>query len=233
MLWLDRHLWGRPDTANRALADNSPLAAALNMRTVARDGRWFGVRVGGVLAPEVVARAGIQVGRFEVTRAQWTEFDSSYAIEPGTENHPVGGITFDRALAYAAWLAQRTGLAYRLPTKAERDALGGTGGNTLDHWAGYAVNPDDMDRLRSLINALPGDAPLLREAGTSGDATGDPPIYDLGGNVAEWTTAPDGSGVVAGASADRPKDSTSRPGGAAPAYLGLRVVIGSARIRDL
>jgi hypothetical protein len=68
---------------------------------------------------------------------------------------------------------------------------------------------------------------LLREAGsTTADATGRPAIYDLAGNVAEWTVGADGKGALAGGSADRPKDAAARKSDAAPAYRGLRVVAG-------
>jgi hypothetical protein len=226
MRWLDRHLWGRPDTARIALADNSPLGGLLKMLEVKRDGRTLGERINGVLAPEVVRRDSIDIGRFEVTRSQWKEFDAAFAIETGTGNFPMGGVTFERAQEYVRWLAQRTGRPFRLPTRAERERLAGGGGNTLDHWAGYAVNPDDAEKLEALIATLPGSAPLLREAGASGDAAGNPPIYDLGGNVAEWVTAADGTGEPAGGSADRPADRTAKPARPGMAYVGLRVVVG-------
>jgi dipeptidyl aminopeptidase/acylaminoacyl peptidase len=226
MRWLDRFLWGRPDTASIALADNSPLAGLLKLRDLKRDGRLLGERLAGVLAPELVRRDSLDVGRFEVTRAQWQAFDSAFTIETGTENYPVSGITFERAEQYARWLAGRTGRAYRLPTKPERDRLDGSGGNTLDHWAGYAVNPDDAEKLAVLIATLPGNAPLLREAGTSGDAAGDPAVYDVGGNVAEWVTGASGAGELAGGSADRPADKAAKPAQAGEAYRGLRLVAG-------
>jgi len=225
MRWLDRFLWGRPDTTTLVLADGSPLAGLLKLRTAKRDGALFGERVDGVLAPEVVRRDSIDVGRFEVTRAQWQAFDTQYTYDAGTGNYPVGGITFERAQAYVSWLAERTGRAYRLPTKAERVRFGGSGGNTLDRWAGYAVNPDDAARLDALIATLPGTTPLLREVGASGDGAGEPALYDLGGNVAEWVTVESG-GELAGGSADRTADRTAKPAQAGEAYRGLRVVVG-------
>jgi dipeptidyl aminopeptidase/acylaminoacyl peptidase len=227
MRWLDRFLWGRPDTANLALADNSPLAALLKLRPAKRVDGMLGERINGILVPETARRDSLEVGRFEVTRAQWQAFEPVFTIEPGTGNHPVNGVTFDRAQAYVRWLAQKTGRPFRLPTKAERDALGGSGGNTLDAWAGYAVNPEDAERLGALIATLSGDAPLLRDAGTSGDASGEPAIWDLGGNVAEWTTGSAGAGVLTGGSADRPKDSATKERDAGVAYRGLRVVVGT------
>jgi hypothetical protein len=58
MRWLDRHLWGRADTAAIVVADGSPLA-----------------------------RDSLEVGRFEVTRAQWKEYDpldhwAGYPVNP-------------------------------------------------------------------------------------------------------------------------------------------------------
>jgi hypothetical protein len=87
-------------------------------------------------------------------------------------------------------------------------------------------NPDDAERLAELIATLPSSAPLLREAGSSGDATGDPAIYDLGGNVSQWVTGPNGTGELAPGSADRPADRSARRSEATEAYRGLRVVVG-------
>src|SRR5690606_5932143 len=119
------------------------------------------------------SRDSFDVGRFEVTRAQWQAFDPAYTFEPGTGNHPIAGITFERAQEYVRWLAQRTGRNFRLPTKAELESLGSGSGNTLDYWAGYTPNPEDLARLRAEIARIPGEAPLLREVGsTVADAVG-------------------------------------------------------------
>lgn len=226
LAWLDRYLWDRPDTANLALADDSPLAGLLSLAGAARDGGLLGERLGGVLAPETVPHGGLQVGRFEVTRAQFREFDASYPVAPGTENHPATGITFERAREYAAWLASRTGQPFRLPTEAELRPLASAaeGGNTLDHWAGYAPNPDDVERLRPLLQRLPGEAALVREAGSfPADRVG-AGIFDLGGSVAEWAVAENGSGRLVGGSADRPRSGASGASEAGAVYRGIRVV---------
>jgi formylglycine-generating enzyme required for sulfatase activity len=196
------------------------------MSDIARVGSDYGVLENDILIPEVVARDSFDVARFEVTRAQWKAFDPAYTFEPGTGNHPVAGITFERAREYARWLADRTGRGFRLPTKAELESLGAAGGNTLDDWVGYTPNPEDLARLRAEIARLPGEAPLLRAVGTTAaDAVGQPPVFDLGGNVAEWAAGPDGTGVIVGASADQPKDRTAGTLEAAPAYRGVRVIV--------
>lgn len=224
--WLDQHLWGRADTVNLALREGSPLAHSLRLLAAARTGDRLGVLEGGVLVPETVARDSFHVGRFEVTRAQWQAFDAGYPIPAGTGDYPVSDIGFEQAQAYVRWLAERTGKGYRLPTRREWESLGGGSGNTLDHWAGYAPNPEDAARLQALLGRLGGGAPLLRTAGSFGaDAAGDPPVFDLGGNVAEWAIETDGTGAAVGPSADRARDPSARERGAAPAYRGLRVIL--------
>jgi len=39
--------------------------------------------------------------------------------------------------------------------------------NTLDHWAGYALNPEDRVKLEPTIKSLVGRAPLLRKSAVS------------------------------------------------------------------
>jgi hypothetical protein len=181
-----------------------------------------------VLIPETVKRGEIELGRFEITRVQFAAFDKDYKVEPGTENYPANGITFDQATAYCRWLAQLTSETYRLPNESEVAALykDRAGENTLDYWAGYALNPDDAAKLETEIKELPGDAPLLREVGNfSGQGDKDEElIFDLGGNVAEWVVSVGGPPKTAGASADRPADARAQYSQAAPAYTGFRVV---------
>jgi formylglycine-generating enzyme required for sulfatase activity len=93
--------------------------------------------------------------------------------------------------------------------------------NTLDQWAGYAVNPDDAKRLASLIEGMPADA-LLKPVGTY-EGEGEDALYDLGGNVAEWVTGKDGKGKALGGSADQPVDGKGQSAARA-SFTGFRVV---------
>lgn len=225
--WFERHLWGRPDTADLAVAPASPLASLIRRMEAARDDGRYGVRVNGVLVPETVRHGQVEVGRFEVTRAQWREFDREYVVEAGTENHPVGGVSFERARGYAAWLAERSGRPFRLPTETELSGLAAAApaGVTLDSWAGYAPNLEDARRLVARAERL-GAAALLREVGSApGDGEEPPGVFDLGGNVAEWAVRADGSGTLLGGSADRPA-TPSAPSRAGEAYRGVRVAVG-------
>ena len=247
LAWFDAHLF-RTEAPDVVAPEGSPLALALARKGFARDGARYGRKVKGSLVPEAVDHRGLRVGRFEVTRAQYAAFDPKYAVAAGTENLPASGIGFDQARAYAAWLATLTGETWRLPRADEERALYPrpatpegedapcehadeedrvAAENTLDHWAGYAPNPEDAARLRELAAQLGGEAPLLEEVGRfRGCGGGGEKAYDLGGNAAEWAVAEDGSGVLLGGSADQPAGASGPTAVATAPYRGLRVVAG-------
>jgi len=236
MAWFDKYFFKTTGTENEALKTGSPLEEALRSRNIARSGGAYGnaftSKGKSVLVPEVVKRGDLGVGRFEVTRAQFAAFDKKYSVEPGTENYPANGITFDQANAYVEWLSKLTGQTWRLA--AEKEAANWydkkDGENTLDYWAGYAPNPDDAKRLREKVKELGRSAPLLKPVG-SFQGQGEEQqelVFDLGGNVAEWAVAPDGKGKGLGGSADCPADARSACT-AAPEYIGFRVVRGAPK----
>jgi dipeptidyl aminopeptidase/acylaminoacyl peptidase len=238
LAWFDEHLFGS-ETPLPVLKEGSPLAAALARAGFARSAGLYGKKAKkGSLVPEAVEYSGLRVSRFEVTRAQYAAFDPKSTFPAGTGNYPAHGITFEQATAYAAWLAEETGTPWRLPTAAEAQELyrwptpgdespneeRRSGENTLDRWAGYAPNPDDAARLREKAAALDGPAPLLSEVGRFRGRGAYEKVYDLGGNVAEWTSGTDGNGVLAGGSADLPAGASGPSATAGEAYRGIRVV---------
>jgi len=197
----------------------------------------------------VVDRNGLEIGRFELTEKQYgscrektvkhpkpmRRADSSIhfpAKEDLNQNQPIHGIILEDAQAYIACLSKATGQTWRIPYEDEVKSLyeHRDGENTLDYWAGYAPNPEDAARLREAAKKLNGTAPLLKEVGSfHGQGKDDEePIYDLGGNVAEWVLTRDGQGRLVGGSADCPADAKANctP---APEYVGFRVVRGEAK----
>jgi dipeptidyl aminopeptidase/acylaminoacyl peptidase/formylglycine-generating enzyme required for sulfatase activity len=236
MAWFDKYFFKTTPGENEALKAGSPLDAALKTKNVARTGGDLGSSFASkgkpVVIPEVVKRGEVEIGRFEVTRAQFAAFDKNYKIEPGTENYPANGVTFDQARAYTEWLSRLTGQSWRLPTEKEAAAWyeKKDGENTLDYWAGYAPNPDDTNRLRQKVKELGGNARLLKPAGSfPGQGQEDQElVFDLGGNVAEWVALADGKGKAEGGSADCPADARSSCAAAAE-YIGFRVVRGAAK----
>jgi len=80
--------------------------------------------------------AAFRMARTPVTRAQYAAFARAVGAETppwwsdpafAAPNQPVVGVTWQEATAYAAWLAERSGGRWRLPTEAEweRAARGG------------------------------------------------------------------------------------------------------------
>ncbi len=235
LAWFDKHLFKSGQQENEALKPDSPLAQALKRKSIRREGSRYGVLANGYLIPETVKHAGLEIGRFEVTRAQFAQFDKNYQVEPGRENYPANGIAFEQAKAYCAWLSRVTGQRYRLPGEDEAKLLADKAAaseNTLDYWAGYAVNPDDLARLQQKIRELAGSAPLLKEVGSFAGTGSEELVFDLGGNVAEWAVAKDGTGNVSGGSADLPADALIRKRKPAAEYIGFRVVKGMQPATD-
>ena len=123
-----------------------------------------------------MSRGDLQIGRFEVTRAQFHSFLHSACLDkddklfpaPGTGNFPANGVTLDQAKQYVEWLSRVTGDGkeprYRIPYEDEVKELyeHREGENTLDYWAGYTPNPENATSLRAAAKKLIGDVPLLK-----------------------------------------------------------------------
>jgi dipeptidyl aminopeptidase/acylaminoacyl peptidase len=208
--WFDKHLFGTLKDDNEALKKESALAAVLKVQRLPE-------------VPETAERGALHIGRFEVTRAQYQAFDPAYQYPAGMGHYPANGIPFEKAKAYCEWLSKKTGQKYRLGTEEELGSIlaAAKTENTLDAWAGYTVNPDDASRLASLLEGLVPGA-LLKPVGST-PGKGDDPVYDLGGNVAEWVVTKDGKGKAMGGSADRPVDPKAQVE-PRPEYIGFRVV---------
>jgi len=234
--WFDKYFFKTEKPFNEALKEGSPLETAFRLKNVSRSGSRYGTEFSAkpksLLIPEVVKHGELEVGRFEVTRAQFAEFDKNCKFDAGTENYPANGITLEQAKAYAAWLSKTTSQTWRIANKSEATSWyeKKDGENTLDYWAGYALNPEDAASLAKKAVELPGNAALLKAVGSfAGQGKEDEElIFDLGGNVAEWVLLPEGKGEPIGGSADQPADqrSTHAPNAA---YIGFRVVRGATK----
>jgi len=225
--WFDKYFFKTEEAKNEAFKKGSPLDLALQKKKLAKVGHFYGQKLKGYLIPEVVSSGKHEVGRFEVTRAQWSSFDKNYKYDPKTGNYPVSGISFEQAEKYVKWLSQVTGKSFRLPSVKEAENLAKKAGqneNTLDYWAGYSLNPDDAQLLLEEVKKLDGFAPLLLPVDRF-QAAGEEMIFGLGGNVAEWAVDEKGQGKITGRCALTPRD----PYGTYPSppleYVGFRVVI--------
>ena len=230
LAWFDKYFFKPASDTNEALKGDSPLATALKRAKAKKVGTNYGLLLKNTLVPETLKYENREIGRFEVTRAQYAAFDPNHMVEPGTENFPANGITFANARAYCAWLSKLTGDKYGLGRAEELEPMykaAKDGENTLDYWAGYSVNPEDATRLDTKIRELSGAAPLLKEVGSFKGRGEDDLVFDLGGNVAEWTVDKNGQSKSLGGSADRPADQKAREASPSSVYIGFRVTKGS------
>jgi len=252
LAWFDKYFFKSGPPENESVKAGSPLEAALRGKSIAQSNGFYGVQSkqkrGILVTPEVVKRGDLEIGRFEVTRFQFLEFLSSGNLKsksvpqaaqlaeedavPSRQNLPQTKISLEAAQAYAAWLSQQTGQTWRIPYEDEVKSLyeNRDGENTLDYWAGYSPNPEDAQKLRDEAKKLGENSTLLKPVG-SFHPDGKPeeqPIFDLGGNAAEWVLTRDGKGKIVGGSADCPADprSSCTP---APEYTGFRVVRGAPK----
>jgi formylglycine-generating enzyme required for sulfatase activity len=155
-------------------------------------------------------------GLYEVTRGQFLRFvrETGYApdipcqiLEEGifssewvarpnwpnvgaheTDSHPVACIGKADAEAYVAWLTQKTGETYRLPTNAEWEYAARAGTTTL-----FSFGDDpDFQQICRYGNAAGWDGPCAQDGylGLSAPVGRFRPnnwgLYDVHGNVLEW-----------------------------------------------
>jgi formylglycine-generating enzyme required for sulfatase activity len=132
------------------------------------------------------------VSKFEVTFAEW---DACVAeggcngYKPGDRGwgrarRPVINVNWDDANAYVSWLAKKTGKPYRLLSEAEYEYGTRAGTTTVYPWgAGIKLNGQAMANCGGCGSVWDG-----KETAPVGSF---PPnafgLYDMVGNVAEWT----------------------------------------------
>ena len=146
--------------------------------------------------PEMVRIAGqnFEVGRYEVTFAQWDACvaaggcDDSGARAAGGDNgwgrgnRPVIEVSWDDAQSYVRWLRQRTGQRYRFLTSTEWDIAARAGTTTNFSWGDQDPVCDQNARNGANFSACTDDR--TRPVGSfQPNAFG---LYDMHGNVREW-----------------------------------------------
>lgn len=159
----------------------------------------------------------LQIMRHQVSRADYAlcvEHGACLPADPGPATEPQTGVSWHDATAYAAWLSDRTGESWRLPTDAEwqraaaerftDDALGD--GDWTDRWL------TRYDREAAFQKD-----PVVRPLGAWGENSLG--VADLGGNVWEWTADCSASGTLDASGAELTRDD----------YCGARVVQGKHR----
>jgi formylglycine-generating enzyme required for sulfatase activity len=152
--------------------------------------------------PHQVCLQGFWMGKYEVTNAQYQRFEPSH--DSGSyESHnlngpdqPVVRVTWQEAVAYADWLSGKTGLRFRLPTEAEWEYAARAGDTLHRPWGD---DPNQACRYANIYDEtarktkpLPwANYPCEDGQGMVAPVGKYAPnkfgLYDMLGNVAEWT----------------------------------------------
>ncbi|MEK0447185.1 MAG: hypothetical protein RLZZ399_2506 [Verrucomicrobiota bacterium] len=139
----------------------------------------------------------VLMSKTEFTVGEWRLYLRAEGLPPWTklngtgeqtDEHPVVGISWDKAKGLCDWLSSRTGREWRLPTNAEWDAAVGPslypwGDDYPPRWddGNYAIAPNgEEDPNKIGIDGIYGTAPVMS---FRPNALG---FYDLGGNAWEW-----------------------------------------------
>lgn len=135
-------------------------------------------------APRVVA-APLAIGMFEVSYSEFARFCEAVARECpasrwGSPDHPIVNVSWFDAQAYVAWLSEKTGARYRLPTEMEWE-YATRGGTTTRYPFGEVIGAADA-RYDAGIQGL---TPLPVSDRTT-KANGFR-LMHMVGNVREWT----------------------------------------------
>ncbi len=134
------------------------------------------------------------MGASEVTFAQWRacideggcKGYAPYDHGWGRGDRPVLGVSFEDAQSYAAWLSEKTGRAYRLPSEAEWE-YAARAGSTTPFSFGYTVSTDQANFNGE--HPYGGSVDVNRARSTRVASFGPNPfgLFDMHGNVWEWT----------------------------------------------
>lgn len=134
----------------------------------------------------VVIANPFAIGRREVTFAEWDLCAAAGACKSRPADHgwgradrPVIDVSWDDAQEFIAWLSQKAGHAYRLPTEAEWEYAARAGSATA-YWWGREIGVG-----RAKCVECGGDT-AMRTAPTGSFRPNAFGLYDTAGNAAEW-----------------------------------------------
>ncbi len=137
---------------------------------------------------EVTIARPFAMGVFEVTFAEWeacveaggcgghrpnTRF---FGRDWGAPGHPVMRVGWEDAMAYAAWLSERTGKRYRLPSEAEWE-YAARGGTATPYHTGETLTQEQANYGRYFVG---------RPVAVGSYPPNPFGLHDMLGNVAEW-----------------------------------------------
>jgi len=131
-----------------------------------------------------------------LVRGSRIDWQSDYAGQPAADNLPVVHVSADDAAAYARWLAEQTGEAYRLPSEAEFEYALRAGGQARFPW-GDGPPPPNAGNFTGARDVSPSGRRWRNAFEGYGDGAWGPArvgsyaanafgLHDMAGNVSQW-----------------------------------------------
>jgi formylglycine-generating enzyme required for sulfatase activity len=135
---------------------------------------------------QVSIRKPFYIGRREVTFEEWDACLAEAGCKQrpddrglGRARRPAIDLDWDDAKGYTAWLSQKTGHTYRLPTESEWEYAARAGSTTTYPW-GKTADKDKANCIGCTTD------PLKKAVDTGSFKPNAFGIYDMTGNAAEW-----------------------------------------------
>ena len=169
---------------------HDPLPGGLGTEGFMRDGDWDERPV-----HEVTISRAFYIGAYEVTNAQFEQFDPSHRLVRGKlgfsieNDEAVVFVNWYDAKAFCEWLSKKEDLTYRLPTEAEWEYACRAGTRTVFH-TGDSLPGEFHKNVGTSWYPCPNngrgreEVVLLHVGKTQPNAWG---LYDMHGNVEEWS----------------------------------------------
>lgn len=132
-----------------------------------------------------VTVSSFRMSRTEITNAQYEAFRPEHRALRGKDNvsteddEAVVNVSWQEAMDFCAWLSEKEGRSYRLPTEAEWEYACRAGTYTL-FWTGDGL-PDEFHKNQTVARDF--DPVSLKVGQTQANAFG---LCDMHGNVEEW-----------------------------------------------
>jgi formylglycine-generating enzyme required for sulfatase activity/class 3 adenylate cyclase len=123
------------------------------------------------------------IGKYPVSVREWNECAAAKAcgfVATGKDEAPVTNVSWSDAKQYAAWLADATRKAYRLPSEAEWE-YAARGGTQTKYWWGDQLQ-SGMANCKDCTDTAAADQPV-RVGSFKPNPFG---LYDMGGSVDQW-----------------------------------------------
>ncbi len=145
----------------------------------------------GLISPDETPRHKVQVPAFamsvyEVTYAEYDVFArATQKPRPDSsgldrKTHPVNNVSWEDAIAYAAWLSKQTGKKYRLPSEAEWE-YAARGGKRTTYWWGT-----DKGKGNAHCYNCESELTTSKPAKVGSYKPNPFGLYDTAGNLYEW-----------------------------------------------